>query len=177
MAFCLSSTADIEKVCRLAARIVCPERDLSALKFPNKEQVRQILVKLDLMHSFSRRVFMKPSDSECRVRRYLSSDSSPQGHWDFFCTTEELLVRTVPIQTFCSSQDFSPLVGFHWIKRSLPLMTIGRGESSTAKKVACLSHAIILENGMHNLAKYRDEVKIFLSDQGTVPAGPNYIKV
>jgi hypothetical protein len=162
LGFTMSNMKDLGKVCRLVGRIITPDLDLSTQRFPNFEQVRQYIIKLDLLHSLSRRRLF--DDSTIKVFRYISPDSSPQGMYDFLCCTEELLIRTVP---FVMPDPFDAFKGFRWELRSLPCTTIARQESSTMVKTSRLAHVAVLESGPEHLWDWRISVLGFLSDQGT----------
>eukprot|EP00959_Pyramimonas_sp_CCMP1952_P231286 4834460-Pyramimonas_sp.AAC.1 len=112
----------------------------------------------------SRRQFFPPGAQGQRISRYISPDSSPQANFDYFCTTEELLIMQTP---FVIDDNFNALKCFEHKMRSLPCMTLARGESSAAMKVSRLAHSILLECGDERLWQYRCEVKGFLSDQGS----------
>ena len=72
-------------------------------------------------------------------------------------------------------QNFKPLEGFTWIRQSLPLQTIARGEGSAATKTARIAHAGLLQCGSDNMWQWRCQTRHFLSDQGTelgIPDAP-----
>ena len=81
---------------------------------PSKSHVRTILVKLDCLHSLSRRVFAKLGQPDRRTVRFLSADSSPQANYDYVLVTEELMTRSsvlgVPVD---SSGEVDPWAGLH----------------------------------------------------------------
>ena len=61
---------------------------------------------------------------------------------------------------------FKPLEGFIWIRQSLPLQTIARGEGNTATKLARIAHAGLLQSGTDHMWQWRCQTRHFLSDQG-----------
>ena len=86
LAMRLSSLDDIDSACRIAARIVCPEKVISKFVFPSPETVRRSIIKVDMMHMlFTRRLFTEP----VRVARFIMPDSSPQGKCDYFCCKDD----------------------------------------------------------------------------------------
>ena len=46
-----------QKVCKLAAKVVCLEKDISQISLPNKDQLQRMMVKLDLLHCLVQRHF------------------------------------------------------------------------------------------------------------------------
>ena len=67
LAMFLSSHELLDDVCKIAARIICPDLDVSDLTYPCAENVRRSMIKLDLLHMlFSRRVFLQ----DFRVARF-----------------------------------------------------------------------------------------------------------
>ena len=170
LAFMLSNSGELKQVTSLVARIICPELDVSTVSVPTKRQVRELLLKLDLLHALSRRAFSCPGESSVRRARYLSADSSPQGNYDFFCVTEEILTYRFTPGSSSDDTGFDPWGGFEHEFRSLLCVTLGRGETRAAKKVQALMHLLNAEyncTGDALLLPYRAEVRGFLSDQGT----------
>ena len=123
LAWHLNCVKDVGDVCRLAARIVAPQLDVSNQPFLNSESMRDAIIKLDLIHMLSCRVFRRPLDPAFRTARYLMADSSPQGRWDYFCCVEEIMRRPLPLVV---TIDMDPFYSFTWERRSLPVQTIGR---------------------------------------------------
>ena len=162
LAMRLNCLDDVDSVCRLAARILCPEKDISKLVFPSAETVRLSIIKIDMMHMlFTRRLFTQP----VRVARYIMPDSSPQGKYDYFCCKEEVMIR--PANASVERENFSPWGGFEWQRRSMVPTTIGRGEGNVATKLSRIAHSAVLEAGEKHLYDWRIQTKGFLSDQGT----------
>jgi hypothetical protein len=86
----------MEAVLTAAGRMLCPGVDVEAFAKPSHWTLRNIILKLDLLHSLSRRFFAPPSlpgSSSIQVSRFLSLDSSPQANHDYLLTTEDVLVR------------------------------------------------------------------------------------
>ena len=170
LCYSLSSTADVAEVVQTVLRMmdVVAENTNQEDVNPSKSHVRTILVKLDCLHSLSRRVFAKPGQPDRRTVRFLSADSSPQANYDYFLVTEELMTRSsvlgVPVD---SSGEVDPWAGFTVERRTMVVTTIARGESSAALKTMRVLRIVCLENTAAALPQYRDEVRGFLSDQGT----------
>ena len=123
-------------------------------------------MKLDALLCLYRRVKAPAGGNLLQIRRYISPDSSPQANYDYFCATEELLIREALPERY-PDEDFNPWGGFQHVRRSMLCTTIARGEGSTASKAAKMIHMINVENGGDKLEAYRAEVRGFLSDQGT----------
>ncbi|CAE6940604.1 unnamed protein product [Symbiodinium sp. CCMP2592] len=170
LCYSLSSTAAVAEVVQTVLRMmdVLAENTNQEDVNPSKSHVRTILVKLDCLHSLSRRVFAKPNQPDRRTVRFLSADSSPQKNYDYFLVTEELMTRDsvhrVPVD---ASGQVDPWRGFAVERRTMVVTTIARGESSAALKTMRVLHIICLENTAVALPQYRGEVRGFLSDQGT----------
>ena len=91
------------------------------------------------------------------------------------CTEELMIKKNIDIDL----TNFDPLGGFEWVRRSLPVQTIARGQGSTATKVIRILHCAHLESGcISDVEEWRKQTKHFLSDQGTemgmvkAPVGP-----
>ena len=141
LALFLQNCADLRKVCRNVARIVCPEKDLGNMEFPGTALTRDHIVKLDLLYMLSRRKLFE--DSGTRRCRGLNPDSSPQLGFEFLCCVEELMERDLPISI--PQEGFSPWAGSKWTRRALPTTTVARGRTGVATKVDRISHAATLE--------------------------------
>ena len=141
---------------------------------PSKPSMRHILIKLDLCLMLSRRVFHNPISLAAtnHVSRYLSSDASPQARHNFFCTIEEVLVQPRVFEVSASFDAFRDALVIE--KRSLPALTLGRGEASVAHKARLLIHCACLEYGASALSTWRKQVVSFLSDQGTERLLPSF---
>ena len=141
---------------------------------PGKGTMRRILIKLDLCLMLSRRVFHNPVAlaSRYHVSRYLSSDASPQARHNFFCTIEEVLLQEKVFQVSDAFNAFQD--GLVVEKRSLPALTLGKGEASVAHKARLLIHCACLEYGASSLSVWRKQVVSFLSDQGTERHLPSF---
>ena len=118
----------------------------------------------------SRRVFHSPkvlAASYC-VSRNLSSDASPQAKHNFFCTIEEVLLQDRNETIGALGADFNAFKhGLRVERRSMPALTLGRGQASVAQKARILIHGATLEYGLESLHIWRKQVFSFLSDQGT----------
>ena len=57
LAFKLGSMREVPAVCRHAARMLCPDKDTSGIKYPNHEQIRQTIIRLDLLNMLWQRRF------------------------------------------------------------------------------------------------------------------------
>ena len=75
------------------------------------------------------------------------------------------MVHQCPIDT--SAANFNALGSFDHEIRSLPCMTLARGEGNVAKKADRIAHTMILENNTAHMSAYHSEVKGFLADRGT----------
>ena len=156
-----STCNGIGHVVKHVIRMFSPDTDLTNMAYPDKEQIRRWIIRLDMLVMLAaRRIFTKP----VRVARYLAPDSSPQGKYDYLNCVEELMIRSSPIKI---DEPFNPFGGFEWQRRLLPVMPIGRGEGSTAGKLHLLTHMALLEAGEGNLSTWRMSTKGFVSDQGT----------
>ncbi|CAE7229035.1 unnamed protein product [Symbiodinium sp. CCMP2592] len=82
LCYSLSSTAAVAEVVQTVLRMmdVLAENTNQEDVNPSKSHVRTILVKLDCLHSLSRRVFAKPNQPDRRTVRFLSADSSTQAN-------------------------------------------------------------------------------------------------
>ena len=141
LAWLLSSTRTLREVCGIVSRIICPERDVSRLPIPDFSTIRRWVIRLDLLHSRSRREFYSPLSDSMRIARYLSPDGSPQGGYDYYCMTEELLIHKRPLVI-----DINTDVHAHeYQRRSMPVTTMSRGKGSIAVKIAKVAHSIMVE--------------------------------
>ena len=154
----------LSDVARMVARMVCPEKDLSTMVFPQAQYLREFVVKMDLLHMLSCRL-VYTEEPRVRVARFISPDSSPQGQWDFFCVAEERMTR--PASFSIDPENLDPFGGFTWVRRSMVVTTMNKARTSGAMKLQRLAHAAALEAGAENLWAWRNQVKGFLSDQGT----------
>ena len=76
---------------------------------------------------------------------------------------------------FRASEGFNSFTdGFEVERRSLPALTLGKGEASTAHKARLLLHCGCLEYGQNNLKNWRRQVTAFLSDQGVERNLPHF---
>ena len=144
--------------------------DLEIPPAPSKMSMRRILIKLDLCLMLSRRVFHSPKALAASyfVSRNLSSDASPQAKHNFFCTIEEVLLQDRTETIGASGADFDAFKhGVRFERRSMPALTLGRGQASVAQKARVLIHGATLEYGLESLHIWRKQVFSFLSDQGT----------
>ena len=170
LAYKLSSTVAIQDAIRTVLRMLVPDKlSLADNMNVSPAHVRTILLKLDALHSLSRRFVAPPGGSSrwLRIARYISPDSSPQANYDYFCATEELLLYPSNELPRDEHGNLSPFTGFDHQRRSMLCTTIARGEGSAAAKASKMVHMIAVECGQSNLEKYRSEVRGFLSDQGT----------
>ena len=98
-----------------------------------------------MLHSLAQRKLMS---AVLRVARFLIPDKSPQGGWDYLCTTEERAIRPVPLRI---PRDRSgrvlPFEGFKYERRHMPLGTVARGQSGTAATVENIKHGAAMESG------------------------------
>ena len=171
LAYSLQATDQIKDVVATVLRMTGAIPANNDSMDPSKARVRCILLKLDCLHSLSRRIFCKAG--RAGVCRYLSADSSPQANYDYLVCAEEILTHheedsitgyRVPLK---DDGSINPWGGFVVEKRSLVVGTIARGESSAAAKMKRVLHMICLEYGVSDLDKYRYEVRGVLTDQGT----------
>ena len=176
--FALQNARDLPVVVNSVARFLAPiTGDLDPTKLeqalcsvPSKDRIRRNMLKLDMLHMFWRRTCMEDLlRRNVRVARFLSMDASPQGGYEYLAMTEEIMQREQPFQV-----PDSPWAGFEHEVRTLPIMTLARGETRTFVKAQRLKHAICLENSVSNLEAYRSQVKGWVSDQGTEKGIPNH---
>ena len=179
MAYVLQNFDAASDVLALCGRILDP--DGSKLKgnfcsVPGKETMRRTLIKLDLFLMLNRRVFHNPCDPCFYVHRFLSSDASPQAHRNFFCTIEDIVRQPKSFRASAvAGSGFDAFQsGFEVERRSMPALTLGKGEASTAQKARLLLHCACLEYGQDNLKIWRQQVVSFLSDQGTERGLPSF---
>ena len=165
------SLADIGSIVQLVGDMLLPALSLNVLqdiRVPNQNVVSFFMTKLDLLHTLSRRLFSRAGNPEIRRARYLASDSSPQGGYDYFAITEEIISRPKDPQAWALlSENFNPFGGFEWERRTMPLTTLARGHGNSSMKFSRMLHAIIQEQGTEGIPAYRKEVLGYLSDQGT----------
>ncbi|OLP83856.1 hypothetical protein AK812_SmicGene35335, partial [Symbiodinium microadriaticum] len=174
LAYKLSSTVGIQDVIRTVLRMLVPDKlSLADSMNVSHKTVRVILLKLDALHSLSRRFVAPPGGRTrsatgfLRIARYISPDSSPQANYDYFCATEELLLYRSDELPRDDHGNLAPFKGFTHQKRSMLCTTIARGEGNTAAKANKMVHMIAVESGQSLFEEYRSEVRGFLSDQGT----------
>ena len=169
LGFYLQNSRELPQVLSLAQRFLCPGLFTPELAVPGKDVLRNIMIKLDLLHSLSRRHFACAGDDSQPfvLSRYLSADSSPQAHQDYFCITEDILRR--PRQQLCgmgmATADFDVFNNFEFESRSMPCTTFGRKGVTAAVKAARMVHVCCLEYGWRHMDAFRAEVQGFLSDQ------------
>ncbi|CAE7170927.1 unnamed protein product [Symbiodinium microadriaticum] len=167
LSYTMSSTKGVKDVARTVLRMLVPDQMHLADELPvSHSHIRKCLLKLDALLCLYRRVKAPAGGNLLQIRRCISPDSSPQANYDYFCATEELLIREALPERY-PDEDFNPWGGFQHVRRSMLCTTIARGEGSTASKAAKMIHMINVENGGDNLQAYRAEVRGFLSDQGT----------
>ena len=164
LAFKLQSLDDLKYVCQMAALICFPNEDVSQMDFPNFESIRLYVIKLDLLHSLSRRRIYV---GNCRLAAFMSADSSPQGNYDFLALTEELMKRSC----VALPDPFDPFAGFQYERRSKPMTTIARKQGTVAGKLFNMIHSTTIECGTDNLRRARDIVKGYCRDQGAGERG------
>ena len=174
LAYRLSSTVGIQDVIRTVLRMLVPDSlDLADSMNVSHKHVRVILLKLDALHSLSRRFVAPPGGRTrnatglLRIARYISPDSSPQANYDYFCATEELLLYRSDELPRDDHGNVAPFKGFEHQRRSMLCTTIARGEGNTAAKASKMVRMIAVESGQSLFEEYRSEVRGFLSDQGT----------
>ncbi|CAE7279036.1 unnamed protein product [Symbiodinium sp. CCMP2456] len=171
LAYRLSSTVGIQDVIRTVLRMLVPDSlDLADGMNVSHKHVRVILLKLDALHSLSRRFVAPPggrTNGLLRIARYISPDSSPQANYDYFCATEEVLLYRSDELPRDDHGNVAPFKGFEHQRRSMLCTTIARGEGNTAAKASKMVHMIAVESGQALFEEYRSEVRGFLSDQGT----------
>ena len=162
---------DIEEIIGMVGSTFLPALGLEPvvnIAVPERKTLSLSMVKLDLLHTLSCRVFNRAGEPQKRRARYLGSDSSPQGGFDYFAIVEDVLERPASLE-HCqkSEEDFDAFGGFFWKRRTLPLTTLARGQGSASMKFSRLLHVLHQEQGAGNIDNYRSEVKGYLSDQGT----------
>ena len=179
LGFAMQNSADMPLVIKCVARFLDPmaggfsedtlQKALASV--PGKFQVHSHMMRLDWLHMFHRQCLMaeQASCENIAVSRYLSMDASPQGGYEYLAMTEEVIVRALPI-----TPPANPWAGFQHEFRTMPVMTLARGETRTFVKAQRLRSAIILENGEANFQAYRKQVKGWISDQGTERGIPEW---
>ena len=168
MGWFISNISQIKQVCTIAAQILMPSLDIKKYPFPSFTTVRDNIIKLDLLHSLSPRIFCRPLDPAYRTMQQLSPDGSPQALYDYQCFVEEVMRRPLPLVV---RPDDDPFKGFSWERRSMVCQTIARKHASVAVKVNRTADAATLESGAAGLLGWRYETKGFLSDQGSSDRG------
>ena len=170
--FAMQNSADMPLVVTCVARFLEPlaggvsqetlQKVLASV--PGRFQIQTHMLRLDWLHMFHRQCLMaeQVGRENIAVSRYLSVDASPQGGYEYLAMTEEVIVRALPI-----APPANPWAGFQHEFRTMPVMTLARGETRTFVKAQRLRSAIILENGEANFQLYRKQVKGWISDQGT----------
>ena len=141
---------------------------------PHKATLRRFQLRLDMLHSLSQRFVNEPGCSSVRRARYLSADASPQGGHDYLCILEEIASRPSSWVPDAEEGQFNPFKGFDHCVRALPCQTLARGQTKVPMKVACLLNSILMEHGVDKLQHYRQEVRGWVSDQGTERAISKY---
>lgn len=171
MAWYLGSNQSLAEVLQISAALIAPGLDIETVPLPNYCYLRRLIIKLDLMHSLTRRIFYRPKSPEFRTARYLSPDGTIQGHRNYYCMLEELLMHPHPIQVNLSTCPFSDHM---YQRRSMITQTTARRMGSNAIKIDKVAHMVLVENGQDNMWNYRCEVKGFLGDQAErgIPKGP-----
>ena len=162
---------DIEEIIGMVGSTFLPALGLEPvvnIAVPQRKTLSVSMVKLDLQHTLSSRVFNRAGEPQMRRARYLGSGSSPRGGFDYFAIVEDVLERPASLE-HCqkSEEDFDAFGGFFWKRRTLPLRTLVSGQGSASMKFSRLLHVLHQEQGAGNIDNYRSEVKGYLSDKGT----------
>ena len=134
------------------------------MTFPSHESIRTWIVKLDYLHSMSRRRIFTMN---LRLSFGLSADSSPQAGYDYYVLTEEIMRRTrveLPV-------PFNPFGGFDYERRTKPITTIGRKQGTVAGKLFNARHTFVVEASVEHLRIARDCVTSYVRDQGSAERG------
>ena len=177
--FSLQNSSEIVTAVQCVARFLEPITGAMApellqralLSVPGRGKLRSGMIRLDMLHMLYRRSVMQ-KQVRCHnvsVSRYLSMDASPQCGYEYLAMTEEILTRASP--TVAAADPWS---GFEHTFRTMPVMTLARGETRTYVKAQRLRSAIILENGQDHFDVYRRQVKGWVSDQGTEKGIPHW---
>ena len=165
--FALQNASDLPVVVNSVACFLAPitgdldpaKLQRALLSVPGKDKMRMGMLKLDMLHMHWRRACMQDAvKKNLRVARFLSMDASPQGGYEYLAMTEEIMQREQPVRV-----PESPWDGFDHLVRTLPIMTLARGETRTFVKAQRLKH----------LDTYRSQVKGWVSDQGTEKGVPD----
>ncbi|CAE7038539.1 unnamed protein product [Symbiodinium sp. CCMP2592] len=176
LTFALQNSSDLPVVVNSVIRFLGPfigDPDPTKLaaamaSIPGRYMLRSGMLKLDMLHMrFRRSVMQQGLAQQMRIARYLSMDASPQGGYEYLCMTEEVMERSQPVVL-----PECPFSGFTYTQRTMPIMTLARGETRTFVKAQRLKHAICLESSLKHLDLYRSQVKGWVSDQGTEKAVP-----
>ena len=104
----LQSMRELPVVCRHAARMLCPEKDMSGIKYPNKEQLRLFLIRLDMINMlWQRRFRLNVCHYFCLLTTFhlppsstfycsgFSADRRPRGYRGVFRPTRLLRAATI----------------------------------------------------------------------------------
>ena len=103
LSWMLSSHRDMAEVFTGVAAALFPDQDISNVEIPNKDTVCQWALRLDMLQSLIQRKYFEdfePMDTPPLKRRkiFLCPDSSPQGGFDYLCTTMETMTRPLPLK-------------------------------------------------------------------------------
>ena len=90
-------------------------------------------------------------------------DASPQAKHEYFLTKCEEIQRDMRH----AGEHKDPLRGFAWLRHSMPVTVLGKGQTSTSQKFDKLVHSATLVAGESGLDTWRREVRGFTTDQGT----------
>ena len=106
---------------------------------------------------------------DCYVVRYVIPDSSPQGHWNYFCEREDRLV--FPTDDFELMRDIildANRLESVMTSRSMVPTTLGRGEAGVNQKTSHFCHSMLCETGADDgdINKRRDSYRGAASDSG-----------
>lgn len=137
--------------------------DQGVVKSPGREVLRVASGRLDLLDLLYQRELCRTHDSF----RYLASDASKQGQYNFFVVQEDRVMwpghwpADIARQHLCDRKPGSMEL------RHLPTTTLGLDAADLKYKISNTCHAILLETGTpENLDKFRFAVRSWTSDQG-----------
>ena len=161
-----SKAANVMKICARwllppeQAEEIVQEVDSRKRRVPDRTTVARNFIRSDLILMLWYRSQVNREDK--RIARFLTIDSSPQASHDYFIVIETVMERDVmePVTRG------NPLGGFQWRKHMLPVTCLGAKDHSTVHIVNKMMHAACLGSGEF-LLLWRQQVKGFLSDQGT----------
>lgn len=133
------------------------------VKLPGREVLRVASFRMNLLDLLFQRELCRTHDGF----RYLASDASKQGQFNFFVVQEDRIMwpahcsKEAAYELLCQRRKGDMEL------RHLPTTTLGLGAADLKYKVSNTCHAILLETWtLDNFDKFRFSVRSWTSDQG-----------